>query len=60
METFNPYQANGTPTQFAPSPSEETKNESPNGVLGFETLRGGRCKACSLHINLAIMKTVCV
>lgn len=58
METLT--HANSTPTQFDLSPSEETKNESPNGVQGFETLLGGRCKACSLRINLAIMKTVCL
>lgn len=46
METFNPYQANSIPTQFALFPSQETKNESHSGVLGFETLLGGRCKAC--------------
>lgn len=46
METFNPYQANSTPTQFALSPSEETKTESHSGILGFEPLLVGRCKAC--------------
>lgn len=39
------------------SPSEEAKNESSSGVLGFETLLGGRYRVCSLHINLTIMKT---
>lgn len=49
METFNPYQANNTPTEFALSPSEETKNENHSGVLGLETLLGGRCKACFMY-----------
>lgn len=65
METFNPYQANSTPTEFTLSPSEQTKNESHSGVLDFETLLGGRCKACftykfshhenSLSVNIFAM-----